>query len=156
MFGDFADRVDRALRQVLTTGHPVLNLEVVGRLPARRELGYWIANYFPIKSRTGKVMQVDTIVVEVTKQKKLGEYVHKLAGSLLHTQTKENFWLARERTRAMNQYHAALAMSLDLLIGQPERNTELLPQVEVLDQRIVTMRTRMSDVADRFPVDQQF
>jgi PAS domain-containing protein len=52
MFGDFADRVDRALRQVLTTGHPVLNLEVVGRLPARRELGYWIANYFPIKSRT--------------------------------------------------------------------------------------------------------
>jgi hypothetical protein len=56
----------------------------------------------------------------------------------------------------MNQDHGALAMSLDLLIGQPERNTELLPQVEVLDQRIVTMRTRMSDVADRFPVDQQF
>jgi transcriptional regulator with PAS, ATPase and Fis domain len=156
IFGPFADRTHHALRRVLTTGQPVLDLEAVGQLPTRRELGYWIVNYFPIKSRTRKVMQVGAVIVEVTKQNMLEEYVQKLAGSLVHTRTKGNFWLARELTDAINQYHAALAMSLDLLIRQPEKNTELLPQVELLDQRIVTVRTLVSDVADHFPIDQQF
>lgn len=156
ILGNVADRTDHILRRVLATGQPVLDLESVAQLPTRRELGYWIVNYFPIKSRTGKVMQVDAISVEVTKQKRLEEYVHKFAGSLLHTQTKETFWQARDLTDAINQYNAALAISLHLLIRRSEKNTELLPQVELLDQQIKTMRRLVSDVADRFPIDQQF
>ena len=113
---------------MLATGQPVLD-QAVGQLPTRR--GRWLLDreLFPHqkpnrKSDAGRRHKHRSYQTK----KKLEECVHKLAGSLLHTQTKDNFWLARELTDAINQYHAALAMSLDLLIRQPEKNTELLPQ----------------------------
>jgi hypothetical protein len=57
----------------------------------------------------------------------------------------------RELHDAINQYHAALAMSLARLIQEPENNVELSAQsVELLDQRILTMQTLVRDVASHF------
>jgi hypothetical protein len=71
LLGDGVERADLAMRRVLATGQPVLDLEAVGQLPTRTELGYWIVNYFPTKTRTGKVMQVNAVSIKVTKQGKL-------------------------------------------------------------------------------------
>jgi len=69
--GKLADAVEPAFQRVLLTGEPVLGFEVSATLPSRSELGHWIANYFPIKDRTGQVLQIGALVVERTKTEAL-------------------------------------------------------------------------------------
>lgn len=90
------------------------------------------------------------LVVEITLQKKLDHYLHQLADELLDRQTKQIFWPARALHDAIEEYHAALAFNLDLLVRNAENNTELLAGVQALDRRIANMRTLVSDVAKRF------
>jgi hypothetical protein len=123
-------------------------------LPTRTKPGYWIRDYFPIKDAGGRVQQVGTLIVEVTAQRKLEEFFLEPASKLPRTKTKENWWLLRELHNSVSQYHATLTTSLDRLIQQPEKSTELYAQsVELLNQRIVTLQTLANVAACRFPID---
>jgi formate hydrogenlyase transcriptional activator len=65
ILGEAATQVEPAMQQVLTTGQPLSNFELVAKLPARAETARWIENYFPIKDTEGRVRQVGVVVVEV-------------------------------------------------------------------------------------------
>jgi transcriptional regulator with PAS, ATPase and Fis domain len=158
---DAAVKPESALRQVLVSGQPVC-FELSAMLPTRTELGYWIENYFPIKGKGRKANQVATITVEVTAQRKLEESFRKLTGDLLWTGDQAHRWLARALRDSINEYHAAITMSVARLTTslvsltehdwEPEQSAEILAEsVDWLDQRIGKMRTIVSDVARRFP-----
>ena len=149
VLGPAAPTFEPVLRQVFAGGKSV-SIEFGATLPARSEPDYWLETYFPIRSCSGAVTGVGALVVEITPQKKLDHYLHQLAGELLDRQTKQNFWLARALHDAIEEYHAAVAFNLDLLVRNAENNTPLLAGVERLDQRIANMRTLVSDVAERF------
>jgi hypothetical protein len=154
ILGDVAAEVEPLLRRVFVTGQAVLLHDLRATLPTRTKPGYWIRDYFPIKDAEGRVQQVGTLIVEVTVQRKLEEFFREPASELPHTKTKENWWLSRELYNSVSQYHATLAASLDRLIQQPDKSTELYVQsVELLNQRILTLQTLASVAACRYPID---
>jgi signal transduction histidine kinase len=154
MIGDAAPEPEARLRRVLAAGEtpPV---EVSAMLPTRTELGYWIEKQFTIKNGAGRVMQIASLAVEVTAQRKLEKQFHKLGSEPLW-KNREYQRLARELHDSINEYHAALGMSLDRLSRhsrEPERIPELLAHsMEFLDEHMARLA---SAVARCFPVDQQ-
>ena len=156
ILGDVAAEVEPPLRRVFVTGQAVLLHDLRATLPTRTKPGCWLRDYFPIKDAGGTVQQVGSLVVEVTAQRKLEDVFREPASELPYTKAVENWWFSRELRDSINQYHAALTTSLDRLIQQPEKTSELYAQsVELLDQRIVTLQTLASVAACRFPIDQQ-
>jgi PAS domain S-box-containing protein len=159
VFGELSEKAaEPNYHRVLAHGE-VSHFEVTNAvLPTRADSRYWGLNTnFPIRDRAGRVKQIGMMVVEVTEQRKLEMLFFKLAAELRHAKTRETFWLARELKDSIDQYHAALAVNLEVLVRQPKTSTERLTQsVELVDQRIVAMRELVSEVASRFPIDQQF
>jgi transcriptional regulator with PAS, ATPase and Fis domain len=151
----------RDILKVLMSGESVC-FELTATLPTRTDAGYWIENYFPIKGRAGRVNQVATITVEVTAQRKLERSFRRLASGLLWTGNQEYRSLAGALHDSINAYHSVITTSLARLTTnlvslseqgwEPDSSAEILAQtVAWLDQRIVNMRTIVSDVASRFP-----
>ena len=149
VLGSAAPTFEPVLRQVFVGGKSV-SIEFSATLPTRSEPDYWLETYFPIRGCSGAVAGVGALAVEITPQKRLDHYLHQLAGELLDRQTEQNFWPARALHDAIEEYHAAVAFNLELLVRNAENNTELLACVERLDRRIANMRTLVSDVAERF------
>lgn len=85
ILGAAAARVESAFQHVFVTGDPLPNFELTARLPTRTEAGHWIENYYPIKSRSGKILQVGVIVVEVTRRKNVEQSLYRLAKQLRRT-----------------------------------------------------------------------
>ena len=71
ILGEVADQLEPVFQQVFSMGEPVLDLEVSGHISARRETGYWVGSYFPIKDSAGAVRSIGAIVLEVTQQKRM-------------------------------------------------------------------------------------
>lgn len=145
IMGNAAAQVEKAMRRVLLTGKPILNLELALQLPTRSEVGHWIENYFPVKDTHGRVKQVGVVVIEVTAQKKLEESLHHLTGKLLRTKDEEQQRIARELHDSINQYHAALKMNLRLM-NRPNfparKRQHLLSQsLDLLEHCIAETRT---------------
>lgn len=58
--------VEAAMRQVLITGEPIFGLEVIAKVPARRDVGRWIVNLIPLKDGDGNTTHVGNFTVETT------------------------------------------------------------------------------------------
>jgi hypothetical protein len=153
ILGDAASEPEARLKRTLITGE-TQPVEVSVMLPLRAELGYWIEKNFPIKGRSGKTMQIASIAVEVTANRKLEERFCKLAGQQLW-QNEGYRRLARDLRESIDSYHIALGRTLDRLSRcsrDPERIPELLTQpAEFLDP---PMQKLASAVARCFPLDQ--
>jgi signal transduction histidine kinase len=129
-------------------------VEVTLMLPSRTELGYWIEKNFPVKRRSGRIVRIASLAVEVTAQRKLENRFRKLGGDLLW-RSEDYQRLARELHDSIEQYHAALGMNLDRLsrcAREPERIPELLAQaMDLLD---VPMQKLAAAIARCIPLNQ--
>lgn len=157
MFGELSEIAKPSYHRALARGESS-QFEVANAvLPTRTESRYWGLNTnFPVRDRTGAVKQVGILVIEVTQERKLGEFLRRLAAGLHHAKSPESFWLIHEIHSSIEQYHTALAMNLELLgagvdfrIRRLTTSTELLAQsVRLLDQRVMNMGTLVSAVAN--------
>jgi PAS domain S-box-containing protein len=113
ILGTAAARIEPAFQHVFVTGDPLSNFELTARLPTRTETGHWIENYYPIKARSGKVLQVGVIVVEVTKRKNVEQALNRLASQLRRTakglKNHRGIW------QQSNEQAALSATSLELI-----------------------------------------
>jgi PAS domain S-box-containing protein len=137
--------LELALQRVLVTGEPVLDLQLSGHLPNRAEVIHWIGNYFPIKDRSGNTKQIGAVVVDMTKQKKLEESLHKLSSRLLEIRDDEQRRVARELHDSLGQYHVRLKLGLDILsrneLEADDQAALLAESVQLLDRCISETRT---------------
>jgi transcriptional regulator with PAS, ATPase and Fis domain len=155
IFGEVSEIAEPSYHRVLDLGHPS-HFEVKDVvLPTRPSSHFSALNTnFPILDRAGRVRHIGILLVEVTQQRKLEAFLHKLTAELHHIKTQETFWLTRELQASIDQYHAALATNLDLLVRDQERSIELLAQsIEILDQRIISMGILVDGIATHFPID---
>jgi DNA-binding CsgD family transcriptional regulator len=81
VIGPLASTVEPLVRSVLVTGQSVVNAEIRGDLPTRDEEGYWLANYFPVHDRAGEVKHVGGLIVEITRLRKIENYIRTLLGN---------------------------------------------------------------------------
>jgi len=82
VLGKAATKVVPAFQRVFETGKILSNLEVTAKLPLRAEPSHWNESYFPIKDRSGHVLQVGAIVLEVAKGREVGALLHRLTENL--------------------------------------------------------------------------
>ena len=67
---DLGEGMLRCLEQVLETGEPVLDVEVVGETPAAPgRQRQWNASYYPVRDAAGQVAGVGAVVTEVTERR---------------------------------------------------------------------------------------
>jgi PAS domain S-box-containing protein len=88
VIGDVAARVQPAFEQVLSTGKPVVNLEVTAQLPRKTEVGHWVESLYPIKDKNGKVLRVSAVILETTRSKNIEQSIYHLRWRLqqaIHT-----------------------------------------------------------------------
>lgn len=72
MAPDLADQVTALLRQVLTTGEPILDTEVVGETegePGRR--GIWVNSFYRVTDPDGSLVGVAALARDVTEERRL-------------------------------------------------------------------------------------
>ena len=56
--------------QVLTTGEPILNIEICGETPADPGVSHiWRISYFPVRDTTGVLIGVGAVVLDITKER---------------------------------------------------------------------------------------
>ena len=137
--------LELALQRVLVTGEPVLDLQLSGHLPNRAEGIHWTGNYFPITDRSGNTKQIGAVVVDMTKQKKLEESLHKLSSRLLEIRDDEQRRIARELHDSLGQYHVRLKLGLDILsrneLEADDQAALLAESMQLLDRCISETRT---------------
>src|SRR5262249_31515135 len=76
---DMAERVESILRRVVETGEPVLDIEVSAVTAAHPSVtGHFLISYYPIKGDDGRVLGVNTVVVDITQRKEIEEERERL------------------------------------------------------------------------------
>jgi PAS domain S-box-containing protein len=66
-----ADENEPILRSVLTTGEPLLNIEISGETQAQPGVERtWIQNCYPLKDETGQSIGINVVVQEITDRKR--------------------------------------------------------------------------------------
>jgi PAS domain S-box-containing protein len=83
---DMADTLAPIFRKILATGEPILNAEVQGYVPSSRELRYWITSHHPLLARSGEVVGVNVVVLEVTDRKRAEQERANLEAQLRQSQ----------------------------------------------------------------------
>lgn len=144
-----ADKVEPYLRRVMTTSDR-LGFEFTACLSTREEPVSWLGQYFPIHGAVAKTIGAGLIVVDVTEQRKLERFVNQLAHSLRRKESRDNWWLPRELHNSVAQYHFALGLKIDQLIGRADKNPAVLAEaVACLDERVRAMRQLLMVCGER-------
>ena len=63
ILGEIASGIEPTIQRVLATGHPISNVEVVGKLPNKTEAERWLGHIFPIKDQRGQVRRVGVVII---------------------------------------------------------------------------------------------
>jgi PAS domain S-box-containing protein len=75
---EVAAKVNHFFRQVLSTGEPLVNLEIKTPAPAQPDLiRDWLVNLHPLKNERGQVVGVNAVVQEITDRKRAEEEIKK-------------------------------------------------------------------------------
>jgi len=116
MLGDFVEVIEPQFKRVLTSGQPVLNIEVSFVLHNRTEPGHWIEHYIPIKDAAGNVTQIGVVAVEITEQKKLEESFRSVSQKLREE---------KKRMQVMTEVSRVLAAKFEMLQAFPKISAHL-------------------------------
>jgi DNA-binding CsgD family transcriptional regulator len=68
ILGSLANKVAPLWETVFSTGHPLPNAHVCGKLPKRPRPGSWIENFFPLTDNRGRISQVGCFVIELPSE----------------------------------------------------------------------------------------
>jgi hypothetical protein len=63
----------------MASGCPLLHCDLSGTLPTRRETGYWVGHYFPLKDWSGRIVRIGAVVLEVTHERKVERLIAPFA-----------------------------------------------------------------------------
>jgi len=65
-----ADAVEAIVRSIVTTGKPVLGVEIAGQILVRGMPRYWITYWYPVRDRDGTIVGVNVAAEEITERKR--------------------------------------------------------------------------------------
>ena len=103
---DVASEVESQLRQVLETGEPILDGEVVAETPAYPNIKkHFLHNYYPLKSNEGAIVGVSCAIQDVTLRKKAVEALENSRDVLEDR--------VRQRTKELEESNQHVRLILD-------------------------------------------
>jgi PAS fold len=64
-----AGKIETVCRELIATGNPRLNVEMIGETVAQPDVKRtWLNSYFPLKNLTGKWIGINVVFQDLTKQ----------------------------------------------------------------------------------------
>ncbi len=149
---EFAGKVEPHLMRLLATGESSLH-EVRFSAPSTGETGSFMEYYFPIADRTGRVVRIGAVVMDVTQHRKLDALVTSLASTTRREGNDEEWWMAREIHQSLDDYHHALGMAMHNVIRMQKRTPDVLEEaIRNFDDRIRNMQDLVNAVARKFAI----
>ena len=122
---DLAGQIEPVIRQVVSTGVPVLNYEITGHPPTNSGgTGWWLKSFFPILTEGGTVSQIGAVVQDITGLKRAENTVRWLSGRLLQLRDDERRRLARDLHDSLGQTLTAIKMNLSYVARETSQLDE--------------------------------
>jgi DNA-binding CsgD family transcriptional regulator len=139
ILGNFADQIVPLWEQVLTSGHSYTNLEVVGKLPKRSDLGRWVENLFPLTDARGRVEHVGCFVIEInpaplSHSPRSNSYEKTKSGRANQSSLPE----ARESATLSHREQEVLR-----LLAEGETTKEIASKLQISVRTVETYRSRL-------------
>jgi len=144
---DLAGLIEPVIRQVVSTGVPVLNYEITGHSPTNSGgTGWWLKSFFPILTEGEAVTQIGAVVQDITELKRAENTVRWLSGRLLQLRDDERRRLARDLHDSLGQTLTAIKMNLSYLARDTSRLDErgrnaVTESLELIDGCLKEVRT---------------
>lgn len=142
-----AEKIEPLIRQVINTGTPVLNYEIMGHVPATPGVtGWWLKSFFPIAKEGETVTQIGAVVQDITPLKRAENTVRWLSGRLLQLRDDERRRIARDLHDSLGQLLIAVKMNLAYLGRDSSRldgrgRNALAESRELIDSSLQEVRT---------------
>ncbi len=142
-----ADFIEPKLRELLATGHPVLDLELRGETPAQPGVEHsWIATWYPLAAPDGQIIGINIAVEDVTERRQLQdrlleaqrlEAVGRLAGGVAHETNNQMTVVLGCANFALRHINTPEAMRSDLeqIRRAAERTAEITAQLLAFGRR---------------------
>ena len=116
VIADLSHQIEPLLRQVASTGEPMLTQEIKGPIPSTPGVtGWWLKSLFPIAKDDDVVTQMGIVVQDITGLKRAEAAVRRLSGRLLQIRDDERRRLARDLHDSLGQTLTAVKMNLSYL-----------------------------------------
>jgi len=144
---DLAGLIEPVIRQVVSTGVPVLNYEITGHSPTNSGgTGWWLKSFFPILTEGEAVTQIGAVVQDITELKRAENTVRWLSGRLLQLRDDARRRLARDLHDSLGQTLTAIKMNLSYLARDTSRLDErgrnaVTESLELIDGCLKEVRT---------------
>jgi PAS domain S-box-containing protein len=102
---ELGEEVATALRRVIETGEPIVDMEMTGQTPkSPGETRHWLAGFYPVTGGQGEVLGVGAVVVDTTARERM------LASEISERERAER---AERRASFLVEAQATLGESLD-------------------------------------------
>jgi len=122
VIGPLADEVASNIDHVFTSGQPLPNVEIVGRMPRRSGVGRWLDYYFPLKDSRGRILQVGAFVMELTRSSVREGSRESAPGSPIAEVTHDH----GETLRPDERYYAGADKTRQKVVDLSPREQEVL------------------------------
>jgi PAS domain S-box-containing protein len=112
---ELGEAQEQVFQQVLTSGKPVLNIEVHGTTPAQPGVERdWLVSYYPLQSQNGEVLGINVTAQEITDRKLAEQALQERAAELtrLNSMLAQTTATLKERNQDLDQF--AYIVSHDL------------------------------------------
>ena len=147
-----ADDVEPLLRGIITSGEPLLNLEITGETAAQPGIQRsWRENFYPLKSPDGQIIGINVVTEDITERKRVEQEIQTLNASLERRvvertaeleaeiaerkEAERQLFEANERLKAlMEALPVGVSLSDDATCQRITGNSTLLAQFEMAPQ----------------------
>jgi PAS domain S-box-containing protein len=139
-----APTLEPVLRRVLETGEAVTNIEVTGETAAQPGVERtWQESLYPLRHADGRIVGINTVVVETTDRKRAEVQVYELMAALKEADVRKDQFLAILAHELRNPL-APLRNMLEIM-KRADHDTGLLHRVRETMERQLSQLVRLVD-----------
>lgn len=109
---DLAPKLEKGFQQVIETGEPVYNIEMVGETKADPNVQHtWLESWYPLRDDTGKVIGLNIVVQDITDRKRDEQTLAEFA------RQQESLYQLTDRLHRTSTLSGAFDAALDAILN---------------------------------------
>jgi DNA-binding CsgD family transcriptional regulator len=139
VLGSLAEKVAPQWETVFATGRPVRNLEVIGRMPKRSDVGRWVHNFFPLKDGGGRVTHVGCFLIEIPLLPVMQSPLSSAVRNTMPAVVIQSRGLGRRKDRHLSTRERQILQ----LLAEGNSNKEVSSALDISTRTVETYRARL-------------